>query len=234
MSILVLKNISRDFSDGRQIRRVLFSVDLEIYPGELTVLAGPSGSGKTTLLSIMGMVLRASEGQIFVMKDNVTNLTDNQAAHLRLQHYGFVFQQPMLIEGLTTLDNVLLAVSVQGKKTESNIRKKAIKILHRLGLENSIYMQPRLLSGGQKQRASIARALIKSPTVILCDEPTSSLDAENGQVVLDILKRTSVEENKVVVVVSHDARVFPFADRLIKLEDGKVVSDTREEYFNKK
>ncbi|MBD3385502.1 ATP-binding cassette domain-containing protein [candidate division KSB1 bacterium] len=228
MSVLALKNVSRDFSDGRQIRRVLFSVDLVIEPGQLTVLAGPSGSGKTTLLSIMGLVLRASEGRLFVMNDDVTRLNDRQAAILRLRQYGFVFQQPMLIEGLNTLENVLLAGSVQGKRAPRSLRQKAMEILATLGLEPFIHMQPRLLSGGQKQRVSIARALIKNPPIILCDEPTSALDAESGQIVLDILKQISIEDKKAVVVVSHDARVFPFADRLVKLEDGRMVSDTRD------
>jgi putative ABC transport system ATP-binding protein len=228
MSVLVLKNVSRDFSDGRQIRRVLFSIDLAIESGRLTVLAGPSGSGKTTLLSIMGLVLRATEGRLFVMNDDVTRLNDRQAAILRLKQYGFVFQQPMLIEGLNTLENVLLAGSVQGKRASRALRQKAMEILATLGLEQFIHMQPRLLSGGQKQRVSIARALIKNPPIILCDEPTSALDAESGQVVLDILKQISIEDKKAVVVVSHDARVFPFADRLVKLEDGRMVSDTRD------
>ncbi|MFZ2088182.1 MAG: ABC transporter ATP-binding protein [Desulfobaccales bacterium] len=227
-AVLHLKNISRDFFDGRQLRRVLQPTDLKIYAGELTILAGPSGSGKTTLLSIMGMVLRPSEGRIILKARDITEYNDEQAATLRLKEYGYVFQQPLLIEGLTTQENVLLALGVQGGRVSMDLRQRSAKILESLGLGDTLHLQPRLLSGGQKQRASIARALMKNPSIILCDEPTSSLDAENGQVVLDILKRTAVQENRVVVVVSHDARVFPYGDRLIKLENGEVVSDTRE------
>ncbi|RMH41515.1 MAG: ABC transporter ATP-binding protein [Gammaproteobacteria bacterium] len=229
MATLRLEKIARDFSDGSQMRRVLFPVSTEFEPGELTVLAGPSGSGKTTLLSIMGLVLRPSEGRMFFGEEEITNMGENDTAHMRLQRYGFVFQQPMLIEGLSVLENILLAFAVQGGRPPSGSRQKAESILKRLGLGDSLHMQPRLLSGGMKQRASIARALIKDPAILLCDEPTSALDAESGQTVMEILKRIAIDEGRIVVVVSHDARVFPYADRLIKLENGKIISDTREQ-----
>jgi len=230
MARLRLENIARDFSDGRQVRRVLFPTTLELLPGQLTVLAGPSGSGKTTLLSIIGLVLRPSEGRMFLDDREVSALSDEQAATLRLQRYGFVFQQPMLIEGLTVRENVLLALGVQGQRPTREAVKKADELLATLGLAGTALVQPRMLSGGMKQRASIARALIKDPAILLCDEPTSALDAESGQVVMKILKRIAIEENRVVIVVSHDARVFPYADRLIKLENGAIVSDTAENY----
>ena len=230
MARLSLEKIARDFFDGRQIRRVLFPTTLELLPGQLTVIAGPSGSGKTTLLSIIGLVLRPSEGRMFLDDREVSALGDEQAATLRLQRYGFVFQQPMLIEGLTVRENVLLALSVQGQRLSREAVKKADELLTTLGLAGTALVQPRMLSGGMKQRASIARALIKDPAILLCDEPTSDLDAESGQVVMKILKRIAIEENRVVIVVSHDARVFPYADRLIKLENGAIVSDTAENY----
>jgi len=232
MARLRLENIARDFFDGRQIRRVLFPTTLELLPGQLTVIAGPSGSGKTTLLSIIGLVLRPSEGRMFLDDREVSGLGDEQAATLRLQRYGFVFQQPMLIEGLTVRENVLLALSVQGQRLSREAVKKADELLATLGLAGTALVQPRMLSGGMKQRASIARALIKDPAILLCDEPTSALDAESGQVVMKILKRIAIEENRVVIVVSHDARVFPYADRLIKLENGAIVSDTAENYVS--
>lgn len=234
MAMMVLEKIAKDFSDGRQMRRVLFPTDLDCKAGELTVLSGPSGSGKTTLLSIMGLVLSPSEGRMFLNEKEVTTLSDVEAATIRLKNFGFVFQQAMLIEGLTILENILLSFSIQGKTPPSDKKQKAVELLKTLGLEGTANMQPRLLSGGMKQRASIARALIKDPSVLLCDEPTSALDAESGQVVMNILKRIAIEENRVVIVVSHDARVFPFADRLIKLENGMIVSDTRESYSEKK
>jgi putative ABC transport system ATP-binding protein len=230
VTTLRLEKIARDFSDGRQMRRVLLPTDLKLALGELTVLSGPSGSGKTTLLSIMGLVLRPSEGRMFLDTLEVTTLSDERAASVRLKKYGFVFQQPMLIEGLSVMENVLLAYGVQGGRLRADLRPKAEGILRTLGLDGTASMQPRLLSGGMKQRASIARALIKDPAILLCDEPTSALDAESGQAVMSILKRIALEEGRVVVVVSHDARVFPYADRLLKIENGAVVSDTRETY----
>lgn len=226
MAKLRLQQVARDFSDGREIRRVLFPTDLQFSPGELTVLSGPSGSGKTTLLSIMGLVLRASQGRMYLDDREVTRLSDDAAAAMRLRWYGFVFQQPMLLEGLSVLENLLLAVAVQGSRPSASQRRKALELLDALGLPGTSAVQPRLLSGGMKQRASIGRALLKDPAILLCDEPTSALDAESGQVVMGILKRIAIEECRVVVVVSHDARVFPYADRLIKLENGRVVSDT--------
>jgi len=232
MHRLVLEQIARDFTDGRQVRRVLFPTDLEIAAGELTVLAGPSGSGKTTLLSIIGLVLRPSEGRMLISERDVSRLPEDAAAGVRLREYGFVFQQPMLIEGLSIIENVLLSVAVQGKRPSKAARKRAIELLDSLGLAATADLQPRLLSGGMKQRVSIARALLKSPSILLCDEPTSALDADSGQVVMRILKRIAIEEQRVVIVVSHDARVFPYADRLIKLENGRVVSDTQEHYVD--
>lgn len=227
---LRLEKIARDFFDGRQTRRVLFPTDLEILPGELTVLSGPSGSGKTTLLSILGLVLRPSTGRLFLDDQNLTDLEDGEAASLRLRRFGFVYQQPMLIDGLSVEENILLACGVQGGRLPAGIRQKTETMLAGLGLAGVAPLQPRLLSGGMKQKASIARALIKDPAVVLCDEPTSALDAESGQTVMRILKRVAVDEKRVVVVVSHDARVFPYADRLLKMENGAVVSDTRERY----
>jgi putative ABC transport system ATP-binding protein len=230
VSTLRLAKIARDFSDGRQMRRVLFPTDLEFGAGELTVLSGPSGSGKTTLLSIMGLVLRPSEGRLFLDALDVTGLSDEEAASVRLKQYGFVFQQPMLIEGLSVMENIVLACCVQGGGVRHEMRLKAEGLLKTLGMDGTAHMQPRLLSGGMKQRASIARALIKDPSILLCDEPTSALDAESGQAVMGILKRIALEEGRVVVIVSHDARVFPYADRLLKIENGAIVSETWESY----
>jgi putative ABC transport system ATP-binding protein len=234
VALFKLRNIARDFSDGREIRRVLFPTHIEFIPGELTVLSGPSGSGKTTLLSIMGLVLQPSEGRMFLDENEVTNLSDERAAGIRLKNFGFIFQQPMLIEGLSVMENILLASAIQGTRPPIDKWRKVEELLNSLGLKGTSSMQPRLLSGGMKQRTSIARALIKDPSILLCDEPTSALDAESGQVVMNILKRIAIEENKIVVVVSHDARVFPFADRLIKMENGTIVSDTCEYHSEKK
>ncbi len=230
MAILHGEMIARDFSDGTRLRRVLFPTTLTLYPGELTVLSGPSGSGKTTLLSILGLVLRPTEGRLRLDGRDITDLPETDAATLRLQSFGFVFQQPMLIEGLSVRENILLAVAIQGDRPTAAAQAKTETLLTDLGLAGTAPLQPQLLSGGMKQRVSIARALVKDPAVLLCDEPTSALDAESGQAVMQILKRIALEERRVVAVVSHDARVFPYADRLIKIENGRIAADTRERY----
>lgn len=230
MTTLRLEGVARDFQDGGALRRVLYPIDLAVPSGELTVLSGPSGSGKTTLVSIMGLVLQCSEGRLFLDDQDLTQLTDDQAAKLRLREYGFVFQQAMLIEGLTVAENILLSMSVQGHRPPPDAMQRAQALLESLGLAGAGSAQPKMLSGGMKQRASIARALIKDPSVLLCDEPTSALDAESGRAVMEVLRRLAHQEQRIVVVVSHDARVFPYADRLIKLESGVITSDTRGEY----
>lgn len=230
MSVIKAENVAKDFYDGRQIRRVLLPANIEFSPGELVVISGPSGSGKTTLLSIIGLVLKPSEGKIYFNNIDVTNISDDTSANFRLKYYGFVFQQPMLIEGLTVFDNVLLSFGVQGGKPSEEAKTTAREILEKLGLSDAINMQPISLSGGMKQRVSIARAFVKDPIILLCDEPTASLDAENGLIVMKTLKKAAIDDKRIVIVVSHDARVFPFADRLIKIENGMIVSDTRESY----
>jgi putative ABC transport system ATP-binding protein len=226
-SLLSLRGIARDFFDGTIKRRVLQETDLDLRSAELTVLAGPSGSGKTTLLSIMGLVLDPSQGKISLNGRDVTGLDDDLRATIRLKEIGFVFQQPALVAGLSILDNVLIALAVQGAKISKASRQRALALLSQLGLEGLEKRQPQQLSGGQKQRVSIARALVKDPGLILCDEPTSALDAESGKVVMEYLKKSAVVEKRSVMVVSHDARVFPYADRLVKIENGVLVSDTK-------
>jgi len=195
-SILTLKGISRDFYDGKFRQRVLKNVDLEFYAGELAIVAGPSGSGKTTLLSIMGLILKPSEGRIFIKGEDVSDLAEDKEATLR--------RRPGLSE-------------------------KALSLLESFGLSEYAHVKPKVLSTGQKQRVAIARALINDPVLLLCDEPTSALDAENSALVLDTLKGVSRDDDRGVVLVTHDPRVYPYGDRLITLEHGAVVRDSRRE-----
>ncbi|MDY6855414.1 MAG: ABC transporter ATP-binding protein [Thermodesulfobacteriota bacterium] len=225
--VIRMKQVAKDFFDGKQLRRVLHSTDLEILSAELTVIAGPSGSGKTTLLTIMGLILKSSEGKIYVRDKDVTGLSEDDLATIRLNNYGFVFQTAVLIPALTVMENVLLAPSIQGARVTSAIRKRAEKTLEQFGLTEYSDTKAQQLSGGQKQRIAIVRALVNAPVLILCDEPTSALDVESSSVVLNTLKQLSKDENRGVVLVTHDPRVFPYADRLIKVEDGRVSYDTR-------
>ena len=223
--VIELRGVARDFFDGKQLRRVLQKTDLGIYPGEFSIISGPSGSGKTTLLTIMALILSPSEGYVIIQDEDVTKLPEDSLAALRLEHYGFVFQNSGLINALTVMENVLIASVVQGGSVSKEIQERAVAILERLGLMDYAYIKSERLSGGQKQRVAIGRALINEPAIILCDEPTSALDVESSTIVMETLKELS-REDRAVVLVSHDPRVFPYGDRLIQLQDGKVVTDT--------
>jgi len=224
---LKLDAIARDFYDGRNLRRVLHTTDLAIYPGEFTILAGPSGSGKTTLLTIMGLILKPSEGTITIRGEKVTKMSESALASLRLQNYGFVFQLAELLPALSVMENIIVASGIQGRRVPAALRRRAEELLDGFGLSECIHMRPLQLSGGQKQRVAIVRALVNEPAVLLCDEPTSALDSESSSIVLDALKKLSRDTSRAMLMVTHDPRVFPFADRLIKIENGSIVSDTR-------
>lgn len=224
--VVQMIDIAKDFSDGRNIRRVIFPLNLSIYPGELTVISGPSGSGKTTILTMMALILKPTEGKIFVNNKDITSLNDNKLASIRLRNFGFVFQTAAMIPALTVMENVLIALAVQGDPVTTEKKIQAKKTLDLLGLGDFLSYNIEKLSGGQKQRVAIARALINNPSLVLCDEPTSSLDIESSTIVLDTLKALS-KENKAVVLVTHDSRVFPYADRLIQVIYGRITADTR-------
>ena len=225
--ILQLESITRDFSDGRKIRRVLYETDLSVFPGEFTIIAGPSGSGKTTLLTIMGLILKPTEGEISIQNERVTHLSENRLATVRQQKYGFVFQQAELLPALNVIENVVVACGIQGQKVSAGLRKKAGELLDGFGMGDCYSMTTQQLSGGQKQRVAIARALINAPALLLCDEPTSALDSESSTIVLDALKQLSKDTTRGLIMVTHDPRVFPYADRLIKIENGSIVYDSR-------
>jgi putative ABC transport system ATP-binding protein len=225
--IIELRGIARDFFDGKSLRRVLKKMDLTIHPEELTIIAGPSGSGKTTLLSIMGLILKPSEGEIHIKGREVSHYSENELATIRMQNFGFVFQLAELIPALSILDNVLIPHGIQGKPIAQSLRDKAATLLNDFGLQDYLHAKPQQLSSGQKQRVAIARALINDPLLLLCDEPTSALDSESSTIVLDTLKRISKDRERGVIMVTHDPRVFPYADRLIKIEEGMIGYDSK-------
>jgi putative ABC transport system ATP-binding protein len=226
-AILQLEGIAKDFSDGRVLRRVLKKLDLAIYSEELTIIAGPSGSGKTTLLSIMGLILQPSEGKLFIKDKEVSRYSEDELATVRMRNFGFVFQLAELIPALSVMENIIIAQALQGARVPPSLRERARSLLKDFGLQDYVNGKSQQLSSGQKQRVAIARALINDPLLLLCDEPTSALDAESSTIVLDTLKRISKESGRGVIMVTHDPRVFPYADRLIKIEDGAVGYDSK-------
>ena len=224
--ILRLQGVARDFHDGIELRRVIQKTDLDIYPGEFTIIAGPSGSGKTTLMTLMGLILRPSEGTVYVRDIKATGCSETKMATLRQKNYGFVFQLSELLPALSIMENIIVASGIQGGSVSSALKEKAKSLLESFGLLDCMHLRPLQLSGGQKQRVAIVRALVNDPAVLLCDEPTSALDAESSQIVLDALKQLSKDKTRGLIMVTHDPRVFPYADRLIKIEDGIIIYDS--------
>jgi len=224
--ILRLQGIARDFHDGVELRRVIQKTDLDIYPGEFTIIAGPSGSGKTTLMTLMGLILRPSEGTVYIRDMKATGCSETKMATLRQKNYGFVFQLSELLPALSVMENIVVASGIQGSSVAGDIKKKALDLLKDFNLLDCLHLRPLQLSGGQKQRVAIVRALVNDPVVLLCDEPTSALDAESSQIVLDALKKLSKDKTRGLIMVTHDPRVFPYADRMIKIEDGIIVYDS--------
>ncbi len=205
---------------------VLKNIDLQLHTGELTLLMGPSGSGKTTLLSILGCILTPNEGRLSVAGHATANMNAEGLANLRRKHVGFIFQGYNLVPTLTAVENVMLALDLRDQ-SGPNAYDDAAEALEAVGLGHRINASPSKMSGGEKQRVAIARALAGSPSVILADEPTAALDAENGLAVMDLLSRVAQDTNRAVLAVTHDHRTLKFADRIIRIDDGRIAGSER-------
>ncbi len=206
--------------------KVLKTIDLQLHTGELTLLMGPSGSGKTTLLSILGCILSPTEGRLSVAGHPTANLNAEGLANLRRKHVGFIFQGYNLVPTLTAVENVMLALDLR-EQNGPDAYDNAAEALEAVGLGHRINASPSKMSGGEKQRVAIARALAGSPSVILADEPTAALDAENGLAVMDLLSRVAQDTNRAVLAVTHDHRTLKFADRIIRIDDGRIAGSER-------
>jgi putative ABC transport system ATP-binding protein len=204
---------------------VLRGVSLEVARGETVFLVGPSGSGKTTLLSILGCILTPDQGDVEVLDVEVSRLDKTRLSAFRRNHLGFIFQSFNLFPTLSALDNICLALSMRQVPLKQ-ATKQATQLLEQLGLGHRLHLRPARLSTGECQRVAIARALAATPTILFADEPTASLDAENGQAVMTLLTDLTRERGVTLVVVTHDNRIFPFADRLVELEDGRLVRES--------
>jgi len=219
-SVVSVEHVVRRFGSGATEVVAVKDVSLEVAPGEVVLIMGPSGSGKTTLLSMLGGLLRPSEGRIQIGEDDLTSLDESQLPNVRLQHIGFIFQDFNLLSALTALDNVALVAQLTGiSRIES--RKKAKALLEQLGLGHRLDFLPPKLSGGEKQRVAIARALVNKPDMILADEPTANLDSHHGRETMRLLREVAKKEDRSVIIVSHDGRIKEIADRVLWLEDGQ-------------
>jgi putative ABC transport system ATP-binding protein len=202
----------------------LKGINLSLGGGELTLLMGPSGSGKTTLLSVLGCMMSPSSGNVRICGRSTTGLGPEALAGLRRKHVGFVFQSYHLFPTLTAVENVRLALDVCGDRS-SQARVKADVALATVGLSHKANAFPRELSGGEQQRVAVARAIVGSPSVVLADEPTAALDSENGHAVMTVLAEIAKDPARALFIVTHDPRIIPFADRILRIEDGRIVSD---------
>jgi putative ABC transport system ATP-binding protein len=219
--ILEGRGIGKVFGSGELALRALHPTDVAIFRREVLVIMGPSGSGKTTLISILGLVLSPTEGTVLVEGQPVSRASADELAALRRDKVGFIFQQFNLLGGLSALENVAVPLVLRGLSgAERDTRAR--RALELLSMSTKVDAKARMLSGGQQQRVAIARALVADAGVLLCDEPTASLDGRTGRDVLDTLARLAREEDRAVVIVTHDERVLRIADRVLQVEDGRA------------
>lgn len=215
------KTVCKGFGTGETRTEVLKEVDFDARLGELLMLVGPSGCGKTTLLSVIAGTLAVDRGDVEVFDSPLHRLDKQTVTRFRAANIGFIFQQYNLIPTLTCVENVSVPLRIQGVRT-SIAEKRAADLLETVGLGQRMHHRPNMLSGGQQQRVAIARALVHEPKLIICDEPTAALDSENGAKVMGLLKNVAARPDRCVIIVTHDNRVFKYADRMTFMEDGRI------------
>ncbi len=217
------KSVTKSYVTGPTKVMALRGVDLEVRQGELLMLVGPSGCGKTTLISVVAGILDHDEGECLVFQRDLRGMGQTKKTRYRGQNVGFVFQAYNLLPTLTALENVSVPLLILGV-ARKEAQERAKDILEQVGLADRMFASPAQLSGGQQQRVAIARALIHGPKLIVCDEPTSALDAETGHRVMEVLRDSALSSERALIIVTHDNRIFNFADRIARMEDGKIVS----------
>lgn len=219
--MISIKNVIKKYRSGSEEIAALGGISAEIRTGEFTVILGPSGSGKSTMLNMLGGMDRPTSGQILINGEDISGLSEKKLTDYRRKNVGFVFQFYNLVENLTAYENVGIAAELNGNTG------KAANALKEVGLEKRMKSFPNQLSGGEMQRVAIARAVAKSPKLLLCDEPTGALDVVTGEMIFELLKKYSQNNETAVVVVTHNPDIAKIADHVIRLRDGKIVSDER-------
>ena len=225
MIILEAHHLKKIYGKDETQVKALNDVSLSIEKGEFAAIVGTSGSGKSTLLHMIGGLDTPTEGTVLVDGQQIDKMTPDELTIFRRRNIGFVFQQYNLVPMLTVQENIVLPVKLDGKKPEEKYMKGIIKTL---GLEEKLHRFPAQLSGGQQQRVAIARALASKPAILLADEPTGNLDSRTSQDVLGLLKITGKRFHQTIVMITHNEEIAQMADRIIRIEDGKIVSDSRE------
>ncbi len=219
---VICRYLVKEYRSGDVRVLALRGVNMELNLGELTLLVGPSGCGKTTLISILAGTLDLTSGEVSVLGRHLGRKLRKEKVAFHARNVGFVFQQFNLLPALTAAENVAVPLVINGVFRKVALLR-AIKVLESVGLGDRRKSLPSQLSGGQQQRVAIARDLVHEPRLLVCDEPTSALDAETGQSIMAKIRHVALQPDRVVVVVTHDSRVFPFGDRIVRLEDGRVV-----------
>jgi putative ABC transport system ATP-binding protein len=225
-SAISARGLVKRFKSGRNIVEILRGVDFDALHGEVTMVMGPSGSGKSTLIAALSGLLRPDDGAVTALGQDLWSRRAGRIDRFRLDNCGFVFQGFNLFPALTALQQVTTVLKYKGV-AKRQAREMGMAALAEVGLESRAHQRPAALSGGEKQRVAIARALAKRPQLLFADEPTSSLDGENGQVVTQLLQRAAKEHGAAVICVTHDPRLEAFADRIVHLEDGRILGDHR-------
>ncbi|GBD37125.1 Macrolide export ATP-binding/permease protein MacB [bacterium HR36] len=220
---VICRKVVKVFGDGEPVY-ALRGVDLQVPFGELALLVGPSGCGKTTLLCILAGLLYPTAGEVEVLGYRLHEMSGSDLVRLRAKSIGFVFQQYNLLPALTAQENAAVPLLIQGVPRREALRR-AGELLTELGLAERMHAYPHQLSGGQQQRVAIARALVHNPRFLVCDEPTAALDAESGRRTMELIRQIAVRPDRAVIVVTHDARIFDFGQRIIYMNDGIIVRE---------
>ena len=216
-----VRGVTKEFGSGGAVARALRGVDLDVAYGEMLMLVGPSGCGKTTLVSIIAGTLEPTAGDVVVLGHDLVAMKNGAKVRFRRENVGFVFQAYNLLPALTAAENAAVPLLIAGWRRRDAV-EKAAAVLEALGLGDRLANLPAELSGGQQQRVAIARALVHEPRLLVCDEPTSALDAENGRITMELIEQLAVQPGRAVIVVTHDSRVYSFADRIASMEDGRI------------
>jgi putative ABC transport system ATP-binding protein len=223
--VISIRGLDHYFGKGELRKQVLFNINLEINRGEIALMTGPSGSGKTTLLTLVSGLRSPQTGSLNILGQELCGATTEQLIQAR-RNNGYIFQAHNLHHSLTATENVQIGLEVQGKFTRSETRLRAAAMLEEVGLGKHLDFYPDNLSGGQKQRIAIARALVAHPQMILADEPTAALDSKSGRDVVNLMRKLAREQGSTILLVTHDNRILDVADRIVHLEDGKLIDNS--------
>ncbi len=228
-SVISIHRLNHYFGNGELRKQALFDIDLEINPGEIVIMTSPSGSGKTTLLTLMGGLRSAQFGSMKILGEEICGASKGKLQQLR-RNIGYIFQAHNLMTFLTAKENVRMSMELHDHFLNQDIDAQAVGILKTVGLENRIDYYPENLSGGQKQRVAIARALVSRPKIVLADEPTAALDKKSGRDVVELMQKLAKEQGCTILLVTHDNRILDIADRIVYMEDGRLVSNNYQKY----